>query len=182
MNASKTNESLIFRRDDPKSNVPLSTMRQPPTMVASAPAAAKTVMLDDVSKIERMLDEPIVYRVRSRGRSPVRVKRRSSSSSRSKKSSSRSRSRSSSKSRRNKSPHSRSVVVVEEDFVMPLQRTHEGRPLSRTSSEKRARRTWKKTAKKLNRIFGYVGRNKIAYSSSATSLSSSAPSSSSSKK
>jgi hypothetical protein len=165
MNPSNTIQSLIFRRDDPKSNVPLSTMRQPPTMVARAP--------DDLSKIERMLDEPIVYRVRSRGRSPVRVKR----SSRSKKSSS----RSSSRSRRNKSPHSRSVVV-EEDFVMPLQRTHEGRPLSRTSSEKRARRTWKKTAKKLNRMFGYAGRNKIAYSSSATSLSSSAPSSSSSKK
>ena len=178
MNASKTNESVIFRRDDPTSNVPLSMIRQPPTTVARAPAAAKTVMPDDVSKIERMLDEPIVYRVRSPGRSPVRVKRRSSSSSRSRKSSS----RSSSRSRRNKSPHSRSVVVVEEDFVMPLQRTHEGRPLSRTSSEKRARRTWKKTAKKLNRIFGYVGRNKIAYSSSATSLSSSAPSSSSSKK
>ena len=73
-------------------------------------------------------------------------------------------------------------VVVVEDFVMPLERTHEGRPLSRTSSEKRSRRTWKKTAKKLNQIFGYAGRNKIAYSSSATSLSSSAPSSSSSKK
>jgi hypothetical protein len=174
MNASKTNEPLIFRRDDPKSNVPLSSMRQTPIMVARA-AEAKTVMPDDLSKIERMLDEPIVYSVRSRGHSPVRVKRRSSSSSRSKKSSS------SSRSRRNKSPRSRSVVV-EEDFVMPLQRTHEGRPLSRTSSEKRARRTWKKTAKKLNRIFGYAGRNKIEYSSSATSLSSSAPSSSSSKK
>ena len=179
MNASKTNEPLIFRRDDPKSNVPLSSMRQTPIMVARA-AEAKTVMPDDLSKIERMLDEPIVYSVRSRGHSPVRVKRRSSSSSRSKKSSSSSRSKkssSSSRSRRNKSPRSRSVVV-EEDFVMPLQRTHEGRPLSRTSSEKRARRTWKKTAKKLNRIFGYAGRNKIEYSSSATSLSSSAPSSS----
>ena len=174
MSYSKTNESLIFRRDDPNSNVPLSTMRQPPTTVARA-AVAKTVMLDDVSKNERMLDEPIVYRVRSRGRSPVRV-RRSSSSSR------RSSSRSSSRSRRNKSPHSRSVVVEEEEFVMPLERTHEGRPLSRTSSEKRARRTWKKTAKKLNQIFGYIGKNKIAYSSSATSLSSSARSSSSKKR
>jgi hypothetical protein len=137
-------------------------MRQPPITVARA-AVAKTVMLDDVSKIERMLDAPIVYRVRSRGRSPVRVRRKSSS-----------------RSRKNKSPHSRSVVVEEEEFVMPLERTHEGRPLSRTSSEKRARRTWKKTAKKLNRKFGYTGRNKIAYSSSATSSSSS--SSSSSKK
>jgi hypothetical protein len=173
MSYSKTNESLIFRRDDPNSNVPLSIMRQAPTTVARA-AVAKTVMLDDVSKIERMLDAPIVYRVRSRGRSPVRVRRRSSSSPRSR--------RSSSRSRRNKSPHSRSVVVEEEEFVMPLERTHEGRPLSRTSSEKRARRTWKKTAKKLNQKFGYTSRNKIAYSSSATSLSSSARSSSSSKK
>ena len=162
MSYSKTNESLIFRRDDPNSNVSLSIMRQPPITVARA-AVAKTVMLDDVSKIERMLDAPIVYRVRSRGRSPVRVRRKSSS-----------------RSRKNKSPHSRSVVVEEEEFVMPLERTHEGRPLSRTSSEKRARRTWKKTAKKLNRKFGYTGRNKIAYSSSATSSSSS--SSSSSKK
>jgi len=56
---------------------------------------------------------------------------------------------------------------------MPLERTHEGRPLSRTSSEKRARRKWKKTAKKLNRMLGYTGRDKIAYSSSATSVSSS---------
>jgi hypothetical protein len=31
--------------------------------------------------------------------------------------------------------------------MMPLERTHEGRPLSRTSSEKRSRRTWKKQQK-----------------------------------
>ena len=90
MNVGKTNESIIFRRDDPKSNVPLSTMRQSQTMVARGAEVEKTVMLDDLSKIKRMLDKPIVYRVRSRGRSPVRVRRRSSS-----------------RSRKNKSPHSR---------------------------------------------------------------------------
>ena len=157
MNTSNITYATTFRRDDPASNVPQTVFQTP---------SPNTVNMDDVSKIERMLDKPILFRVRSRGRSPIRVKKPSS------RSSSR---RSSSRSRRNKSPHSRSVVV-EEDFVMPLERTHEGRPLSRTSSEKRARRTWKKTAKKLNRMLGYTGRNKIAYSSSATSLSSSSSS------
>ena len=159
MNPSKINETRIFRRDDPASNVPQTVFQT---------LSPNTVNMDDVSKIERMLDKPILFRVRSRGRSPIRVKRRSSSR--------RSSSRSSSRSRRIKFPHTR-IVVEEEDFVMPLERTHEGRPLSRTSSEKRARRTWKKTAKKLNRMFGYAGRNKIAYSSSATSVSSSSASS-----
>lgn len=164
MNPSKINETRIFRRDDPASNVPQTVFQN---------LSPNTVNMDDVSKIERMLDKPILFRVRSRGRSPIPIRRSSSRSRRSR------RSRSSSRSRRNKFPHTRSVVV-EEEFVMPLERTHEGRPLSRTSSEKRARRTWKKTAKKLNRMFGYTGNKKIAYSSSATSVSSS--SSASSKK
>lgn len=163
MNPSKINDTPIFRRDDPATNVPQTVFQN---------LSPNTVKMDDVSKIERMLDKPILFRLRSRGRSPIRIRRSSS------RSSSRSR-RSSSRSRRNKFPHTRSVVV-EEEFVMPLERTHEGRPLSRTSSEKRARRTWKKTAKKLNRMFGYTGNKKIAYSSSATSVSSS--SSASSKK
>lgn len=166
MNPSKINDTPIFRRDDPASNVPQTVFQN-------------TVKMDDVTKIERILDKPILFRVRSPGRSPIRVKKPSSKSSSRRSSSISRRSRSSSRSRRNKFPHSRSVVE-EEEFVMPLERTHEGRPLSRTSSEKRARRTWKKTAKKLNRMFGYTGNKKIAYSSSATSLSSS--SSASSKK
>ena len=68
MNTSKPIQSLIFRRDDPKTNVPFSVMRQQSMIV---PTIDK---MDDVSKIERMLEQPIVYRVGNRRRfsSPFR--------------------------------------------------------------------------------------------------------------